>query len=220
MMNHDTRLERLAGIDACALSDALDSLGKSTAVAGIPRRATRRRLTGRVQTLRLTSTPPAEPGTNHLGARSIAGATPGDVLVIEQRTGIDAAGFGGVLANAARVRGLRGVIIDGPARDIDECDAIDFPVFSRSATARTARGRVYESEVNGVVTIGDVTVRAGDYVVADASGIVFVGEGVIEDVLSRAEAIAGRERAMTARILDGAPVTDVLGMDYETMLRR
>lgn len=219
-MNHEELLERLARVDACALSDALDSLGVGGAVSGIARRATRRRLAGRVQTLRLTATPPAAPDTVHLGARSITGAAAGDVLVIEQRTGIDAAGFGGVLANAARMKGVRGVIVDGPARDVDECESIGFPVFSRQVTARTARGRIYEDEINGDVTIGDVTVGAGDFVVADASGIVFVGARVVVDALSRAEEIVARERAMTERINGGAPVTDVLGVAYETMLRR
>ena len=66
---------------------------------------------------------------------------------------------------------VAGVVVDGPVRDIDEARACDFPVYCRALTARTARGRVAEVECNGPVTIGEVAVQPGDYVVADASGV-------------------------------------------------
>ena len=46
---------------------------------------------------------------------------------IEQRTGIDAACWGGNLSLGAKLRGVAGVIIDGPARDIDEARELRLP---------------------------------------------------------------------------------------------
>ena len=58
------------------------------------------------------------------------------------------------------------MVADGPVRDIDEARTYKFPIYCRSLTAKTARGRVVEAEVNGPVTIGELVVNAGDYVLA------------------------------------------------------
>ena len=93
---------------------------------------------------------------------------------MEQRTGIDAACWRGNLSLGAKLRQVAGVIVDGPARDIDEAREYDFPVFARTATSRTARGRIVEAATNAAITVGDVTVHPGDFVVADGSGVVFI----------------------------------------------
>ena len=216
-------VQRLNRLDCCAVSDALDKLGlRDRVVSGIEQRSTTRRIAGRVVTYRLVAAgeaPPAGSTPRHLGTTAIQLAQPGDVIVVEQRTGIDAGSWGGILTLGAKVRGVAGVIADGPVRDIDEARAYDFPIYCRALTARTARGRVAEAETNRPVTIGDVTVSAGDYVIADASGVAFVPAADIERVLDAAELIAGREAAMAKALLAGTPIPDVMGADYEHMLR-
>ena len=59
-------LTRLARLDSCAVSDALDKLGLAGAAAGIHRLSTDRRISGRVVTVKLgepdaASTEPARP---------------------------------------------------------------------------------------------------------------------------------------------------------------
>jgi regulator of RNase E activity RraA len=125
-----------------------------------------------------------------------------------------------MLSNAAVMRRLSGVIVDGPARDIDEATDLAFPVYARSQTARTARGRVHEVETGAPVTIGEVTVRTGDWVVADSSGITFIAQDVVLKVLDAAEQLARREALMTKDILEGSPVSKVMGAKYEHMLER
>lgn len=210
-----SRLERL---DACAVSDALDALGFTGTVDGLLRRSTQKRIAGRVQTVKLCDTPPVGGSKQHLGARSIMGAQNTDVIVVEQSPGIRCACWGGVLANAASRKGVRGVIAEGPVRDIDEYEALGFPVFSRSTTATTARGRVYEKSFNKPILVGGVDVNPGDLVIADGSGVVFIAAPVSEEVIETAERIAEKERMMTADLVAGKPITEVMGIDYETML--
>ena len=220
----DPLLQRLRRLDVCAVSDALDRLGIPDQVAtGLAQRATTRRIAGRAVTYRLVPAAQAVAPTGgpvrHLGTTAIELAQPGDVIVTEQRTGIDAGCWGGILSLAATVKGLAGVVADGPVRDIDEARAYDLPVFCRSLTARTARGRVAEAEVNGPVCIDGVTVRAGDWVIADGSGVAFVPADRADEVISAAELIAAREAAMAKDLLAGRPVTEVMGSSYEHMLR-
>jgi len=213
---------RLNRLDVCAVSDALDKLGiTGQVVSGLEQRATTRRIAGRVMTYRLLPVGSVVPDgpVRHLGTTAIELAEPGDVIVVEQKTGIDAGCWGGILTLGAKVKGITGVVADGPVRDIDEARTYDFPVYCRSLTARTARARVVEAEVNTPVTIGEVTVNPGDLVIADASGVAFVPAARAAEVLDAAEMIAGREAAMAKALLAGKPITDVMGADYEHMLR-
>lgn len=211
---------RLSALDACAVSDALDSLGLPAAATGISALAAGRRIAGRAVTVGLAAGRPEGASGRHLCTAAVEAAGPGDVLVVEQLTGVDAAGWGGVLSRAALAAGIEGVVVEGPARDIDEADEIGFPVFARSATARTARGRVHERSFNAPVTLGEVTVRPGDLIVAGRSGVAAIPAERAGDVVAAAEAIAAKERSMTADLARGEPVGRVMGASYETMLER
>jgi regulator of RNase E activity RraA len=211
--------ERLLRLDCCAVSDALDKLKLGGVVSGLPQLSGSGRISGRVITMKL-GTGVAPPGpARHLGTAAIEAANPGDVIVVEQRSGVEAGSWGGILTLGAKLRGVAGVVADGPVRDIDEAKAMDFPVFARACTARTARGRVVELATNGPVEIGTVTVNAGDYVIADGSGIAFIKPEDIARVLEAAESIAAREAAMAQALRAGRPITEVMGADYEHMLK-
>ncbi len=220
----DDPVTRLKRLDCCAVSDALDELGiDGRVVSGLRQESAPVRIAGRVVTYRLVASgqAPERAGqtVKHLGTAAIELAQPGDVIVIEQRTGVEASSWGGILTLAAKLRGIAGVVVDGPVRDLDEARAYAFPVYCRSLTARTARGMVVEIETNRPVRIGDVSVQSGDFVLADASGVAFIAAPDVERVLDAAEMIAGREAAMTKALLAGSRVTEVMGADYEHMLR-
>jgi len=212
-------ISRLGKLDSCAVSDALDKLGLAGTVTGIHRFTTALRIAGRVLTVKLDRAE-GRSNTRHLCTAAIGAATPGDIIVVEQRTGIDAASWGGNLALGAQMRGVAGVIVEGPARDIDDCQRLAFPVFARSHTARTARGRIVEVATNEPILVGDVAVAPGDYAVADGSGVVFVARNEIERVLDAAEAIVAREEAMARALSAGTPIGEVMGASYESMLKK
>lgn len=210
---------RLARLDACAVSDALDQLGLPPSVSGLLALSVRRRVSGRVTTVRLApGKPPASTPLRHLCTAAIDASAAGAVIVVEQRTGIECAGWGGILSNAARGRGVSGVIVEGLARDVDEAADIGFPVYARGATARTARGRIHESETGGIISVGDLTVGDGDYVVVDSSGAAFIPRDRALDVLTAAERIATKEQVMTKSVLGGTRVSEVMGGNYENLL--
>ncbi|MFM2129584.1 MAG: hypothetical protein RL477_1130, partial [Pseudomonadota bacterium] len=63
--------------------------------------------------------------------RAIYLAKPGDILVVDCGGGYEAGYFGEIMAHAAKVRGLAGLVIDACVRDADLLEEIGFPVFSR-----------------------------------------------------------------------------------------
>ncbi len=106
----------------------------------------------------------APPGpARHLGTTAVEAGCSDHVIVVEQTTGIDAGSWGGLLTLGAKLRGISGVVADGPVRDIDEARGYDFPIFSRALTARTARGRIVEKGTNVPVTVWGLTVAPGRF---------------------------------------------------------
>ena len=147
-------------------------------------------------------------------------AGPDNGIVVEQRSGIEAGSWGGLLTLGASLRGVAGAVCDGPVRDIDEARAMGFPVFAKTLTAKTARGRIVELGTNVPVTFESVTVTPGDYVIADKSAVIFIAAADIAHVLDAAETIAAKEAAMAARLREGEPISQVMAGNYETMLTR
>lgn len=94
-------IARLSRLDSCAVSDALDKLGLRGSVTGIERFSTDRRITGRVLTVKLDR---AEGRTNtrHLCTAAIEAANPGDIIIVEQRTGLDAASWVAICRSARK----------------------------------------------------------------------------------------------------------------------
>ena len=216
----DEILLRLNRLDSCAVSDAMDKLGLRGVVTGIHQYSTQRRIAGPVLTVKLGIDDGRPTAAKHLSTTAIEMANPGDIIVVEQRTGVDAAAWGGNLSLGAKVRGVAGVICEGPARDIDESRQHDFPVYARDHTCMTARGRLVEVATNHPITVGTVLVSAGDYVLADASGVVFIRANDISRVLDTAEKIVEKEKLMAEAIQAGTPIGNVMGADYESMLKK
>lgn len=217
-------VQRLRRLDVCAVSDALDRLKAEgveggAVVSGVPRRSGAGMIAGKVVTMRLgVGAPPPGPA-RHLGTAAIEASGSDDVIVVEQRTGVEAGCWGGLLTLGAKVRGVAGVVADGPVRDIDEARGLSFPVFSRALTARTARGRIVEMETRGPIVAFDTPVADGDFVIADDSAVIFLSASSIHRVLAVAETIVAKEAAMARAILSGEPISAVMGGSYEHMLQ-
>lgn len=213
-------LARLSAIDTCALSDALDKLGLRGQVTGLRRESGQGRVAGVAVTVKLgTGDPPPGP-PRHLGTTAIEASNEHSVIVIEQRTGVEAGCWGGLLTRGARHANVRAVVADGPVRDIDEARELDFPIFTNKLTCYTARSRVVEKATNVPVEIGGVEVRPGDFVVADGSAVIVISPDDVAEVLAAAEMICAREAAMIEEMARGTKMSEVLGGNYEHMLTK
>lgn len=213
------RVRRLRALDACAVSDALDRLKLPGIEPNVPQQSGSGRIAGAIVTLSVGMGAPPPGPPRHLGTAAIESASADHIIVIAQRSGIDAGCWGGLLTLAAQLKGVAGVIADGPVRDIDEAHAQGFPIFARKLTARTARGRVVELGTNVRIDPWDHPVDPEDFVIADRSGVAFIAAEHIDRVLEAAEAIAAREVRMAEALRSGGAPTAVLAGNYENMLK-
>lgn len=210
---------RLRALDSGAVSDALNGCSLEGVALGLRPLLSGARIAGRVVTVQLGPPTGATP-TRHLASAAVDASGRDQIVVIATGGVVDTAAWGGLLSRAAVGRGVKGVIVDGAARDIDEIREMDFQVFARAAVPRTARGRLVETSWGERVTIGDVAVCTEDFVIADSSGVVFVPAAAAPDVIARAEQIAQRESVMADQISRGRGVSEVMAADYESMWRR
>ena len=219
-MEREPIIERLAKLDTCAASDALDSLGLKGATWGVGPLWQCPRIVGRAVTMKIKPVGLQQPA-QHLGTAPIEAAKPGDVIVIDNGGKLEFSCWGGLLALSAKLKGLSGVVIDGASRDIDEARDLGFPVYARGAVPMTARGRVVQESFNQEIQFAGVQCHPGDLVIADGSGVVIVPKEREEEVVTAAEAIYQKEQEMAAGIRKGYSGLEMLEkLGYEKMLNK
>ena len=99
-------------------------------------------------------------------------------------------------------------MLDGGCRDVEYIRREAFPVFCRYTTPQDCVPRWELTGTNVPVTIGDVQISPGDWVVADHDGIVVVPAGAVDDVLAEAEAKVSTESEIRTAVRDGTPALE------------
>ena len=157
------------------------------------------KLVGRALTMRyLPQRPDLDEGVKQLAkegnwdhqynVRAGEDAKPGDVAVVELGGAVDRATFmGDMTGYAMKLAGMRGVVVDGGIRDLNEFLAMkDFPTYYAGAHASAMADHV-GVEWNAPVRIGMVTVLPGDVVVGDEEGVLFFPPQLADEVISSAQ---------------------------------
>lgn len=186
-------LRRFADVPAAPISDALERLNVMDAGISSVWPDAGAKLVGRAVTLTVTG------GDNKGIHEVIDSLTEDDVLVVNGQGLLSRAMIGELIAGRAKVRGCRGFVLDGCARDATDLQEIDFPVFARGVTpAGPYRNGPYR--IGGPVAVGTVAVNPGDFIIGDDDGVVVVPQGEAEQVLEKAEAKLADEERQRAEI--------------------
>jgi 4-hydroxy-4-methyl-2-oxoglutarate aldolase len=164
---------------------------------------------GRIQALRprMKVAGPAltvevRPGDNLMIHAAMAMAQPGDVLVIDGKGDQTAALMGTIMMIACRQLGIAGVIVDGAVRDSLEIDEMDFPIFSVGTNPNGPTKNI-GGRIGHPISCGGVSVQAGDFVLADADGIVVVEKSKLARLIPAAHQKVEDEAKRIAQIQQG-----------------
>jgi 4-hydroxy-4-methyl-2-oxoglutarate aldolase len=133
----------------------------------------------------------------------LLGAIPAGSVAVYATGDRSCAQFGELSATALQTRGVAGVVLDGGCRDVAAIVRAGFPVFARFVTPQDSVPRWEVVEWGNEVMIGDVRVATGDWVVGDADGVVVVPADVRDQVLARAEQVAGTENEVRDAVRAG-----------------
>jgi regulator of RNase E activity RraA len=135
----------------------------------------------------------------------------GDVLVVDRCGDTRHAGFGGVVAYAAKVAKVAGVIIDGMVADIGEIRRYGVPVWCRGVSSITTKRIGLGGSLCIPVSCGGVAVRPGDVVIADECGVVVLDPADAEAAADRAIAMQDAEVKTRARLDAGEKLPEISG---------
>lgn len=125
---------------------------------------------------------------------------PKSVYVMVVEDGADIAGMGGLMGTAMSARNFSGAIIDGGVRDVAYLQKIGFPVYALGIVPSTSVTHYRFAGANIPVVCDGVPVSAGDFVVADADGVVVVPRASAAQTLKLAKEMDFKEHSMYAVI--------------------
>ena len=129
-------------------------------------------------------------------------APPGKVLVCQPNT-YEIALMGELSAETLNFRGIRGYVVDGGCRDTDFILGLGFPVFCSFNTPKDIVGRWVPDRLGEPITIGEVTISSGDYLLADRDGVVVIPGKIVDDVVKKTEEVLQTENEVRTAILSG-----------------
>ena len=182
------------------ISDALDQLGIVGAIPAAILKPTiaDARVVGNVVTVRndpnpvdpITNAKAHDNGLKDLEAHHLA--DPGDVVVYQGVPG-PISNVGGICSAIAHRQGEAGIIIDGYTRDVASSRATGLPIWALGPTPITGKWRGLTVEINKSVVIQGIRVTPGDLVVADETGVCFIPNEYVDEVLRLAEATVEHE---------------------------
>lgn len=138
---------------------------------------------------------------------------PGDVLVIAARGNMSYALLGGNICLGLKRRGLAGMIVDGAIRDVEEIEAVEFPVHARGLAINISP-KSEPGEVNVPIAVGHCVVFPGDIVVADREGIVAVPPIYAQEILQKLTQLKDWH-ASVQPVLERGEVTNIASIRQE-----
>lgn len=201
-------IERLERLYTAVVADVLDKLGfrnqcMHSRIRPLWPQAKCAGFALTVQTVPARDLAPANPYAGELLA--VDSLQPGDVLVVSESKW---SFWGELLSTAARYRGCKGVVLDGPTRDSLAIQAMKFPVFHVGFHPADSLGRLDVVAHNVTITCAGVLVHPNDLILADHDGVVVVPHGIAEDALQRAEEKVRGENLVRKALADGMSCTE------------
>lgn len=181
------------------ISDAMHKQGAMrdirSAIPGV-------RIVGQALTIRTMDGDWAKP------IEAIDKAEAGWVPVVDVNRGKTAV-WGELATWSAKLKGLAGVVVDGAVRDYDDLLKIKFPVFSRYIVPNAGEPKGC-GEIGTEITCGNQTVRTGDWIIGDDSGVVVVPQEIAQEIANRALDVKEQENRIREEIKQGGSLGSVL----------
>ena len=199
--------ERFSAIYTAALADILDARGyrNQTLPPSIRPLEPGMRLAGQAYTVKGTRAETVDYDVALRKVLTMLGDVPAEHVAVYACEHDVSAHLGELSVTSLKARGVVGCVLDGGCRDVRFILDEGFPVFSRFVTPEDSTWRWSLEATQVPVTIGRVRIEPGDWIVADADGVVVVPQAIVEAVLTEAEEKAATESMIRASVRAGTP---------------
>jgi regulator of RNase E activity RraA len=132
------------------------------------------------------------------------------VIVWDTSGDNDNAQYGEMMSAATMMRGAKGGVVDGGARDTDAIVEMGFPVWCRYTTPASMRSAHEILDWQIPIQMGKVPVMPGDLIFADRDGIIRIPRDMAYDTLLKAEEIQKEERGWRDMIASGLTPSEIV----------
>ena len=133
--------------------------------------------------------------------------------MVDVSGGVEFGYWGEILAVAAQVRGIAGLVINGGVRDSLSMIALGFPVFSAAVCIQgTIKDAGGSGSIGAPVTLGAVKICRGDLVLGDADGVVAIPAAEALRAVESSEQRDHHERAVFDRLRAGESTLSIYNL--------
>lgn len=143
-----------------------------------------------------------------LGWCTLLARAPAGHVIVCQPQNREVALMGELSAQTLKARGVLGYVVDGGSRDTDLVLEQRFPVFCSFLTPADIVQRWIPDSYGEPVTIGTVTIAAGDFLLGDRDGVVIIPRELVEEVIAKTEDVVATETDMRRALVGGMDPVD------------
>jgi regulator of RNase E activity RraA len=201
----DNLAARLMACYAAAVHDVLRGMGHGRCVlpSTIKPLDPTKKLTGEIYTVSGHVDLTRDPHDTLVQWTGLLSKAPAGKVLVCQPNNHEIALMGELSAETLHFKGVRGYVVDGGCRDTDFILELGFPVFCSFTTPKDIVSRWVPDRFGEPITIGEVTVCSGDYLIGDRDGVVVIPGALAEEVVSKTEAVMQTENKVRTAILAG-----------------
>jgi 4-hydroxy-4-methyl-2-oxoglutarate aldolase len=152
------------------------------------------------------------PGDNLMIHAALKIAEKGQVLVLTNGGGSQGALWGDLASTFAAKKGIAGVVVDGPIRDVDALREIGVPIWTTAISPAHPEKRGPGS-VNVPTVVDGVLVEPGDVIAADGDGVLVIPRAHLAHAVAGARERALKEATIRQRIEAGDALFDILHIE-------
>ncbi|MCP1663064.1 3-hexulose-6-phosphate synthase/6-phospho-3-hexuloisomerase [Methanocalculus sp. AMF5] len=184
-------------------SNVSDAMHRKGAMSGLTRYAGTGKMIGQAVTVQTFAGDWAKP------VEAIDTADPGDVIVINNSRDRTIAPWGELATLSCQNKGISGVIIDGAVRDLDDILDMTTPLYATASVPNAGEPKGF-GEINAEIRCCGQVVRAGDWIIGDASGVVVIPKEHAYEISRRAVLVARTEERLREEIRRGSTLSVVM----------
>jgi regulator of RNase E activity RraA len=162
-----------------------------------------RALAGRIFTISGHADHTVDGHTTLLEWTRMLSRAPQNSVVVCQPNDDTLAHMGELSAETFVYKGVRGYLCDGGCRDTVRILETGMKTWFRYHTPRDVVGRWVPDRFGEPIVIGNVSIRTGDYLMADRDGALVIPSEIISEVTERVEEVLRTENKVRTAILEG-----------------
>ena len=147
--------------------------------------------------------PGIDPHETLVALTGLLSKAPAGHIWISQPNDRNVAHMGELSGETLLLKGLRGVVTDGFIRDANFLMKMGLQVWGRGFIPRDIVGYWMPFEVNTPISIGEVDIHPGDFIVGDRDGCLVIPEDDCLEITKQAEESIATENLIRKAILNG-----------------